>query len=248
MLKLTNVHKEFKANNKIFHALKDISLEVKKGDIYGIIGLSGAGKTTLLRSIAGLLDIDDGIIKIDGIDISKLSRKELRKFRQEVGVVFQGFNLLMQKSVFDNIAFPLIINNYPKSKIPARVLELINQVELNGKENSFPSELSGGQKQRVAIARAIASNPKILLLDEVTSALDPITTRNILKLLKSINKELGVTMILITHEIGAVAAICNKVAVINYGEIEERGKTIDILHNPQSRIAKTLLGKEVSNV
>lgn len=244
MLELKNVSKEFNTQGITLHALKNINLSILDGEIFGVIGLSGAGKSTLLRSIAGLTTIDNGEIYIDNVNPTTLKNKEAREFKRKVGVVFQGYNLLMQKNVFDNIAFPLTLVKAPKDKIKDTVEKLIDLVGLTGKEKSFPSELSGGQKQRVAIARALAPNPKILLLDEVTSALDPLTTKQILKLLKNINEKSGVTMVLITHEMGVVASICKKVAVLNYGIIEEQGFTKDILNNPTSDIAKLLLGKE----
>lgn len=244
MLQIQNISKEFKQQNNILHALKDVSLHVKPCEIYGIIGLSGAGKSTLLRAIAGLNTLDSGKILVDGVDISNLKNGELRAFRKNIGVVFQGYNLLMQKSVFDNIAFPLVLAKAPKAEIAKRVNELINIVGLSGKEKSYPATLSGGQKQRVAIARALATNPKILLLDEVTSALDPLTTKQILKLLKEINETSKVTMVLITHEMGVVSSICNRVAVLNYGEIEEDGAVVDVLSNPTSDVTRMLLGKE----
>ncbi len=247
MLKLSNIHKKFNQNNSVLHALNDVSLHVQEGDIYGIIGLSGAGKSTLLRSIACLSSIDSGTITVDGIDIANLKGASLRNFRKNIGVVFQGYNLLMQKNVFANIAFPLLLNKTPKDVVEKRVNELIAIVGLQGKEKSYPATLSGGQKQRVAIARALATSPKILLLDEVTSALDPLTTKQILKLLKDINETSGVTMVMITHEIGVVSKICKKVAVLNYGIIEEDGLTSDVLQNPSSEITRTLLGKETLN-
>lgn len=244
MLELKNVSKSFIQSGEPLHALKNVSLTVDDGEIFGIIGLSGAGKSTLLRSVAGLEQIDGGQILIDGVDASTLKGKALLEFRRTVGVVFQGYNLLMQRTVFENIAFPLKLTDTPKNKIKARVNELIELVGLKGKEKAFPAELSGGQKQRVAIARAIAPKPKVLLLDEVTSALDPLTTKQILALLKDINAKSGVTMIFITHEMGVVSTICNEVAVLNYGVVEEKGKTQEVLSNPKSEIAKLLLGKE----
>ncbi len=244
MLELKNVSKSFIQQGEPLHALNDVSLTINDGKIFGIIGLSGAGKSTLLRSIAGLEKIDDGEIFIDGVNINSLKGNELRLFRSKIGVVFQGFNLLMQKNVFDNIAFPLRLVNTPKAQVNEKVNELIELVGLKGKEKSYPAELSGGQKQRVAIARSIAADPKVLLLDEVTSALDPLTTKQILNLLKAINEKSGVTMVFITHEMGVVSTICDEVAVLNYGVIEEQGKTKDVLSNPKSAIAKLLLGKE----
>lgn len=244
MLQLKNVSKSFIQQGEPLHALNDVNLTVDDGQIFGVIGLSGAGKSTLLRSIAGLEKIDSGEIFIDGVNINSLKGNELRLFRSKIGVVFQGFNLLMQKNVFDNIAFPLRLSNIPKNIVNKKVNELIELVGLKGKEKSYPAELSGGQKQRVAIARSIAADPKILLLDEVTSALDPLTTKQILNLLKDINERSGVTMVFITHEMGVVSTICDEVAVLNYGVIEEQGKTQDVLSNPKSDIAKLLLGKE----
>lgn len=244
MLQLKNVSKSFIQQGEPLHALNDVNLTVDDGQIFGVIGLSGAGKSTLLRSIAGLEKIDSGEIFIDGVNINSLKGNELRLFRSKIGVVFQGFNLLMQKNVFDNIAFPLRLSNTPKNIVNKKVNELIELVGLKGKEKSYPAELSGGQKQRVAIARSIAADPKVLLLDEVTSALDPLTTKQILNLLKDINERSGVTMVFITHEMGVVSTICDEVAVLNYGVIEEQGKTQDVLSNPKSDIAKLLLGKE----
>ena len=244
MLQLKNVSKSYIQSGEPLHALNDVTLTISDGLIFGVIGLSGAGKSTLLRSIAGLEVIDSGNIYIDGVDINTLKGNDLRAFRRNVGVVFQGYNLLMQKSVFDNIAFPLRLVNTPKEEVNRRVNELIELVGLKGKEKAYPANLSGGQKQRVAIARAIAAKPKVLLLDEVTSALDPLTTKQILELLKDINKKSGVTMIFITHEMGVVSTICDEVAVLNYGIIEEKGKTAEVLSNPTSDIAKLLLGKE----
>ncbi len=246
MLKVSNISKNFKQQNSVLHALDNVSLHIEEGEIYGIIGLSGAGKSTLIRSIAGLSTIDKGEILIDNTDMNSLKGKALREFRRNVGVVFQGYNLLMQRTVFDNIAFPLVLLKTPKMLIEARVKELIDLVGLNGKENSYPSMLSGGQKQRVAIARALASRPKILLLDEVTSALDPLTTKQILKLLKEINDKSKVTMVLITHEINVVSNLCKRVAVLNYGKVVENGYTSEVLSNPSSDVTRMLLGKEVT--
>lgn len=247
MLQLINVSKQFNTQDGALHALNNVNLKINKGEIFGIIGLSGAGKSTLLRSIAGLTEIDDGQILIDGINPKSLKNGVARSFKRKVGVVFQGYNLLMQKNVYDNIAFPLTLVKTPKVEIDKIVKNLIELVGLSGKEKAYPSQLSGGQKQRVAIARALAPKPKILLLDEVTSALDPLTTKQILKLLKEINQKSGVTMVLITHEMGVVSSICEKVAVINYGIIEECGNTKEILSNPKSDIARLLLGKEEIN-
>ncbi len=246
MIKLENVSKSFSlVNNENLDALKNVSLHIKEGTIFGVIGLSGAGKSTLLRSIVNLEKIDEGRILIDNVDISKLEDKQFREFRKNIGVVFQGYNLLYQKNVEKNIALPLEIAKYSKEDIKKRVEYLIDIVGLKGKEKAYPAQLSGGQCQRVAIARALALNPKILLLDEITSALDPLTTKQILKLLLEIKEKFQVTILIITHEIGVVNLICDEVSVLNYGKVVETGISKDILENPQSMITKMLLAKEV---
>lgn len=248
MIKLINVSKSFcQTNNKNFNALKDVSLQIDKGLIYGIIGVSGAGKSTLLRTIINLETIDSGKILIDGDDISLLKESELRIFRKNIGVVFQGYNLLYQKNVEKNIALPLEIAGINKDEIYKRVQYLIKVVGLTGKEKSYPSQLSGGQKQRVAIARALALNPKVLLLDEITSALDPKNTKQILKLLLQIRDDFQVTILFITHEMGIISAICDRIAVLDFGEIVEEGKTKQVLNNPKAMITRMLLGKEFYN-
>lgn len=206
--------------------------------------MSGAGKSTLLRCIAMLETPSSGSIEIDGKDIFSLKSKELLDLKKSLGVVFQGYNLLMQRSIRQNIAFPLELIKMPKDQIAKRVDELLCLVGLSDKAEEYPSQLSGGQRQRVAIARALASNPKVLLCDEPTSALDPLTTRSILKLLREINHTLGVTIVIITHEIGVVRSICNKVAVIDAGEIAESGLTKEVFAAPQSQAAKQLLDND----
>lgn len=206
--------------------------------------MSGAGKSTLLRCIAMLETPSSGSIEIDGRDIFSLKGKELLDLKKSLGVVFQGYNLLMQRSIRQNIAFPLELIKMPKDQIAKRVDELLCLVGLSDKAEEYPSQLSGGQRQRVAIARALASNPKVLLCDEPTSALDPLTTRSILKLLREINRTLGVTIVIITHEIGVVRSICNKVAVIDAGEIAESGLTKEVFAAPQSQAAKQLLDND----
>lgn len=227
------------------NALNDVNLTIEDGDIFGIIGLSGAGKSTLFRSITLLEKVTSGEIIIDGIDITKLEGEEAREYLSNIGVVFQGYNLLFQRNVFDNIALPLVVKKYPKDYIKEKVNELIKLVGLEGKEKSYIANLSGGQIQRVAIARALAKDPKILLLDEFTSALDPLTTKQILKLIKEINEKLKVTIIVITHEMSVVRTLCNNVAVLNYGQVEEQGQVLDVLTYPKKDITKLLLGKEV---
>jgi D-methionine transport system ATP-binding protein len=221
-----------------------VNLDVRDSSIFGIIGLSGAGKSTLLRSIIGLETPDEGRILIDGVNLFTLDKKKKKEFRRNIGVVFQGFNLLYQKNVEKNIALPLEVAGWNSSDIIDRVSYLIDVVGLKGKEKTYPIQLSGGQKQRVAIARALAMNPKLLLLDEITSALDTKTTEQILKLLIEIRKKFRVTIIFITHEISVVSAICDYVAVLDEGKIVESGECRDILENPKSTAARMLLGKE----
>ena len=239
MIRIKNLSKTFDKSCNV-DALKNVNLSIEAGDVCGVIGMSGAGKSTLLRCIAMLETPSSGSIEIDGRDIFSLKGKELLDLKKSLGVVFQGYNLLMQRSIRQNIAFPLELIKMPKDQIAKRVDELLRLVGLSDKAEEYPSQLSGGQRQRVAIARALASNPKVLLCDEPTSALDPLTTRSILKLLREINHMLGVTIVIITHEIGVVRSICNKVAVIDAGEIAESGPTKEQFAAPQSQAAKQL--------
>lgn len=243
MIRIKNLSKTFDKSCNV-DALKNVNLSIEDGDVCGVIGMSGAGKSTLLRCIAMLETPSSGSIEIDGRDIFSLKGKELLDLKKSLGVVFQGYNLLMQRSIRQNIAFPLELIKMPKDQIAKRVDELLCLVGLSDKAEEYPSQLSGGQRQRVAIARALASNPKILLCDEPTSALDPLTTRSILKLLREINHTLGVTIVIITHEIGVVRSICNKVAVIDAGEIAESGLTKEVFAAPQSQAAKQLLDND----
>ena len=243
MIRIKNLSKTFDKSCNV-DALKDVNLSIEAGDVCGVIGMSGAGKSTLLRCIAMLETPSSGSIEIDGRDIFSLKGKELLDLKKSLGVVFQGYNLLMQRSIRQNIAFPLELIKMPKDQIAKRVDELLCLVGLSDKAEEYPSQLSGGQRQRVAIARALASNPKVLLCDEPTSALDPLTTRSILKLLREINHTLGVTIVIITHEIGVVRSICNKVAVIDAGEIAESGLTKEVFAAPQSQAAKQLLDND----
>ena len=222
-------------------ALKDISLSIHDGEIYGIIGLSGAGKSTLVRCINLLEQPTAGEVIVDGKSLTTLSRKELLKLRQSIGMIFQSFNLLEQRNVLKNICFPLEIAGVDKAAAKARALELLEIVGLSDKARAYPSQLSGGQKQRVAIARALATNPRYILCDEATSALDPNTTRSILDLLKQINRTMGVTIIIITHEMKVIDQICDRVAVIDRSHIAEEGKVSDVFTNPQSDIARELI-------
>ena len=240
MIEIKNLSKHFDSASRV-DALQNVNLTVEDGDICGIIGMSGAGKSTLLRCISMLETPTEGSIEIDGKDIFSLKGRELLELRQQMGVVFQGSNLLMHRTTYKNIAFPLELVKTPKQELEKRVGELLELVGLSDKAQMYPAQLSGGQRQRVAIARALASNPKVLLCDEPTSALDPLTTRSILKLLQQINRTLGVTILIITHEIGVVRSICNRVAVIEAGSIAEQGKTEQVFANPQSQAAKQLL-------
>ena len=241
MIHIENLSKIFQGNQDVA-ALRGIDLEVSPGDIFGIIGMSGAGKSTLLRCVAMLESPTQGLIEIDGKNVSSLSRKERIALRKRVGVIFQGYNLLMQRTVSENIAFPLELARMPKPEIRDRVRELLDLVGLPEKADAYPSQLSGGQTQRVAIARALANNPHILLCDEPTSALDSMTTQSILKLLQDINHRLSVTIVIITHEIGVVKSICNKVAVIDHGTIVESGSTNSVFDSPQHQVTRLLLG------
>ena len=243
MIRVSGLTKVFSTGGEVV-ALHDIRLDVDKGDIYGIIGMSGAGKSTLLRCIGLLETPTQGSVVVDGKDTSRLRGRELIEHRKTVGIIFQGYNLLMQRTVADNVSFPLELSRTDKATRKARVAELLELVGLSDKANSYPSQLSGGQKQRVAIARALANNPRILLCDEPTSALDSFTTKSILALLKQINQRLGVTIVIITHEIGVVRAICNKVAIINEGSFVEQGETDKVLVSPEHPVTKLLLGMD----
>lgn len=241
MISIKNLSKNFNTPYGKVEVLKGINLEIKKGDIFGIIGFSGAGKSTMVRCLNLLEKPDEGTILIGDKDMTKLNKKELRKARQKIGMIFQQFNLFDSKTVFDNVAFPLKVAGYPKDKINERVHEILELVELKDKEKAHPAQLSGGQKQRVGIARALANNPDVLLSDEATSALDPQTTYSILELLENINKKLNLTIVLITHELDVVKYCCNNVAVIEKGVIMEKGPTDEVFLNPQSDTAKVFI-------
>lgn len=238
--------KKFIQKDEEIVALRDINLNIEKSDIYGIIGMSGAGKSTLVRCLNYLEVPTEGDVVIDGKNLGSLSEKELREERGQISMIFQHFNLLMQKNVLDNVCFPLRLKNVPKKVAKEKALELLKVVGLESKAKAYPSNLSGGQKQRVAIARALASSPKILLCDEATSALDPQTTESILKLLKQINEEMGITVIIITHQMNVVSEICNKVAIIEAGELVEDGYVSEVFANPRSAAAKKLIYGEDS--
>jgi len=247
-LKLENVSKIFSGGNRLVEAVKNVSLEIESGDIFGIIGLSGAGKSTLVRCM-NLLEIPtSGRILFNGIELNKLKKKEVLRERKKISMIFQNFNLFSQRTVLDNVCYPMIISGFDRTKRVDKAKELLELVGLSDKCYSFPEQLSGGQKQRVAIARALATNPEVLLCDEATSALDPNTTDTILKLLKKINKELGVTIIVITHEMRVVQQICNKVAVMSGGNVVEVGEVEEVFMSPKSEIAKELVLPKLNNV
>lgn len=239
MVRFEHINKTFKVGANTFYALKDVSLHIEKGDIYGIIGFSGAGKSTLVRCINLLERPDSGKVYIGGTEITSLNNKELRNKRRKIGMIFQHFNLFQSRTVYQNIEYPLKYRGIPKEEIKKKTKKLLELVELEDKSSAYPSQLSGGQKQRVAIARALADDPDILLSDESTSALDPQTTSSILKLLKRVNKELGITIVVITHQMQVVKEICNKVAVMEEGKVVEEGDVFDIFANPKQAITKS---------
>lgn len=246
MIQIEHLYKTYTSEKRDeeHHALKDINLTIEDGSIFGIIGQSGAGKSTLVRCINLLERPTSGEIIIDGVDVTNLVGKELLEFRASVGMIFQNFSLFQQRTVLRNVTFPLELHKgYNKVEARARALELLELVGLADKANKYPSQLSGGQQQRVAIARALINRPSIMLCDEATSALDTMTTQSILRLLKDINEELGVTLVLITHSLLVAEQICDTVAVIDDGRIVEMGRTQDIFENPQSDASRQLLGK-----
>ena len=240
-IEVKHLSKTFEQKGITVHALQDINLNIEAGDIYGIIGMSGAGKSTLVRCLNYLERPTEGEVLIEGKDLGSLNEKELREQRSDIAMIFQHFNLLMQKSVLDNICFPLQIQGVKKKEARAKARELLKTVGLEEKEKAYPAQLSGGQKQRVAIARALAANPKILLCDEATSALDPQTTASILGLLKQINEQFGITIVIITHQMSVIREICNRVAIIERGALVEDGSVTDIFNHPKSKAAKELI-------
>ena len=241
---IDHVSKTFENSEIQVHALHDINLNIDSGDIYGIIGMSGAGKSTLVRCLNYLEVPTEGHVYIGGKDLGTLSESELRRERSKISMIFQHFNLLMQKNVIDNVCFPLIIKGVKKKAAREKARELLKIVELSDKEKAYPAQLSGGQKQRVAIARALASEPEILLCDEATSALDPRTTSSILSLLKQINQDMGITIVIITHQMAVVRDICNKVAILEQGHLVEHGGVTQVFLNPETKAAKRLLKYE----
>ena len=230
-----------------WQALARVSLSIETGDIYGIIGMSGAGKSTLVRCMNFLEVPSEGKVLIDGKSLSEFSPKELRKEREKIGMIFQHFNLLMQKNVLENVCFPLYIQGKKKAEARAKALELLEIVGLADRAKAYPAQLSGGQKQRVAIARALASDPQILLCDEATSALDPQTTSSILELLQDINQKFGITIVIITHQMSVVREICTHVAIMKDGEVKEQGLVEEIFSHPKSQVAKELISKDSGN-
>ncbi|WP_410768423.1 methionine ABC transporter ATP-binding protein [Fontibacillus sp. BL9] len=247
MIELKNVYKTFTRKGVHIDALKGINLKVEKGDIFGVIGYSGAGKSTLIRLVNYLERPTEGQVFVDGRDLGTYNDKELRAAKKNIGMIFQHFNLLESKKVFDNVAIPLVLLKKNKQEIRERVLELLEFVGLSDKAGSYPSELSGGQKQRVGIARALASNPSILLCDEATSALDPQTTQSILQLLKRINAEYNITVMIITHEMSVIQEICNKVAVMEEGRIIEQGSVLDVFGHPKHETTQNFVKTVIQN-
>ena len=244
---IQDVSKTFETKDGSVQALKHVSLSIETGDIYGIIGMSGAGKSTLVRCMNFLEVPSEGKVLIDGKSLSEFSPKELRKEREKIGMIFQHFNLLMQKNVLENVCFPLYIQGKKKAEARAKALELLEIVGLADRAKAYPAQLSGGQKQRVAIARALASDPQILLCDEATSALDPQTTSSILELLQDINQKFGITIVIITHQMSVVREICTHVGIMKDGEVKEQGLVEEIFSHPKSQVAKELISKDSGN-
>ena len=247
MIRLENVSKTFTDSNKEVHAVNNVSLTINDGDIFGIIGFSGAGKSTLVRCINLLEKPTDGKVFVDDAEITALSGKELRKARKKIGMIFQHFNLMPSRTIFGNVAYPLRGSGLSKEEIKEKVHHLLELVGISEKENAFPSQLSGGQKQRVAIARALANDPNILLCDEATSALDPQTTKSILNLLQQLNQTLGITVVVIPHEMAVVKEICNRVAVMDHGDVVEEGEVFHVFASPKEPLTRSFI-KTTSNL
>lgn len=241
MIKLEHISKTFGDTGDGVHAVKDVSLEIGDGEIFGIIGFSGAGKSTLVRCINLLERPTSGTVTVDGQELTALSEKELRQARKKISMIFQGFNLLMQRTCLKNVCFPMELSGVPKAQAEKKALELLDLVGLKEKASAYPAQLSGGQKQRVAIARALATDPKVLLCDEATSALDPTTTNSILALLKELNQKLGVTVVIITHQMSVIEEICTRVAILDGGEVAEEGRVEDIFAHPATDAARRLV-------
>ena len=247
MIEIKNLSKTYETADGIVTALKDVSLTVEDGDIYGIIGMSGAGKSTLVRCINLLEKPTEGSVIVNGCELGKLTEAQLRKERQEITMIFQGFNLLMQRTCLKNVCFPLELIGMKKAEAEKKALELLDTVGLKDKANSYPAQLSGGQQQRVAIARALATNPKVLLCDEATSALDPTTTNSILELIREINEKMGITVIIITHQMSVVEQICKHVAILDGGQVAETGEVAEVFAHPKSQAARKLVFPEGDN-
>ena len=241
MIEISSLSKEFSVNGKQFRALDDVSISIGKGEIFGVIGMSGAGKSTLVRTINMLERPSGGTVRVNGKDMASLTPAQLNVERRNISMIFQGFNLLMQRTCLENILFPLELAGWKREKALARAEELIGTVGLPEKVHAYPSQLSGGQKQRIAIARALALDPKILLCDEATSALDPKTTHSILALIRDINKRLGITVVVITHQMSVVEEICDRVAILERGKVVEQGLVSEIFAHPSSEAAKRLV-------
>ncbi len=243
MIEIKNLVKKYHTKNGDITAINDINLSVSDGEIFGVIGLSGAGKSSLVRCINLLEKPTSGEIVVDGVCLSTATGKQLQNERKKIGMVFQHFNLLMNKTIYENVAFPMRISKFSNEEIAKRVPELLDLVGLLDKKDVYPANLSGGQKQRVGIARALASNPSLIMCDEATSALDPSTTKQILELLKEVNVKLGITIIIITHEMEVIKSICDRVAIMEKGNIIEQGTVSEILVRPKTEVAKTFFGK-----
>ena len=246
MIIFENIKKTYIKNKQQVHALNDINLSVDTGDIYGLIGWSGAGKSSLIRLVNQLEKPTSGTVTVDGVDLNKLDTKAQREHKKKIGMIFQHFNLLESKTVAQNIAIPLVLQGIKRDEIDRRVDAMLSYVDLAGKKQSYPSQLSGGQKQRVGIARALITEPTILLCDEATSALDPQTTLSILKLLKQINSERNITILLVTHEMEVISSICNKVAVMEKGQVIEKGTVLDIFSAPQQETTKKFVSTVIN--
>ncbi len=247
MIEMKGVYKTYKRKAITTEALKGIDLQIQEGDIFGVIGYSGAGKSTLVRLVNYLERPTNGQVIVDGQALESLTEGQLRTMKKQIGMIFQHFNLLETKTIYDNVAIPLVLSKKPKQEIKARVAELLDFVGLSDKATSYPKELSGGQKQRVGIARALASNPKILLCDEATSALDPQTTQSILQLLKRINTEYNITIMIITHEMPVIQEVCNRVAVMEAGEIIEQGSVLEVFGHPKHPTSKNFVKTVIHN-
>ena len=247
MIELEQISKTFADAGREVHAVNNVSLTIRNGDVFGIIGFSGAGKSTLVRCINLLERPTEGSVRIDGKELTRMPARELRQARRKIGMIFQHFNLMPSRTIFGNVAYPLKDSGLRKDQIAEKVRKLLDLVGIADKENAYPSQLSGGQKQRAAIARALANDPDILLCDEATSALDPQTTKAILKLLERLNRELGITLVVITHEMAVVKEICNRVAVMDHGRVVEEGEVFSVFASPKEELTRSFI-KTTSNL